>query len=440
MASTTLKFAIASLSLGSNLHHDLPTKIRVASKLGYAGIEIFMPDFEAFVEEVRQGSHRDLFDSTSDIASSPIDQLEYLCAEIIHTLCSTHDLRIPLIQPLRNFENFSTEQDLFSALRGAERWFRLMQPMHCDLVLVCSNYVPPPYPIMETYTLEMYLDAQVEAFRKLGELAERYGVKVGYEPLAWGTVVDNWEQIWEVVKRVNRPNVGVILDSFNILGNQYADPLEPSCIRRGQTLNDMLRSLEKMSRTIPGERIFFYQIADAIRPNEICGDSQEMPRRMKWSRACRVFPCESPVASSSTSIHDHTNPPSGYLGFLPVVQMTSLIHHTMEYRGWWSLEVFNTSLQDSDEGCTWRHGRRGVDGLLKLWEEVQLVKQTDDDLDVTCSVDVDEVVSEDSTPSTPQLSPSGSDIEEAEDSSKSSVSLAENNIEDWRFNSVKIVD
>lgn len=63
----------------------------------------------------------------------------------------------------------------------------------------------------------MYLDTQVEAFAALGEIAERYGVRIGYEPLAWGTMVDNWEQVWDVVRRVDRKNVGVILDSFNCL-------------------------------------------------------------------------------------------------------------------------------------------------------------------------------------------------------------------------------
>jgi 4-hydroxyphenylpyruvate dioxygenase len=35
------KYSISSLSLGSNTYHDLPTKMKVASELGYDGIEIF---------------------------------------------------------------------------------------------------------------------------------------------------------------------------------------------------------------------------------------------------------------------------------------------------------------------------------------------------------------------------------------------------------------
>jgi 4-hydroxyphenylpyruvate dioxygenase len=62
-----------------------------------------------------------------------------------------------------------------------------------------------------------YLDAQVMAFRMLGQRAQNYGIRIGYEPLTWGTVINRWEQCWVVVKEVDMLNVGIILDSFNCL-------------------------------------------------------------------------------------------------------------------------------------------------------------------------------------------------------------------------------
>ncbi|KAE9392252.1 xylose isomerase-like protein [Gymnopus androsaceus JB14] len=326
------KFAIASLSLGSNAHHDLPTKIHVTSELGYDGIEIFIPDFEGFVDEVREGKHSALI--AEPVASMSSAELDLVCATAIYNLCESVELEIPLFQPFRNFENFHSQAQIDAGLADAERWLRIMPAMKCDLLLVCSNYVPGPYPVSEDYTLEMYCDAQVDAFRQLGALAEKYGVRIGYEPLSWGTVINNWMQVWSIVKRVDRENVGVLLDSFNTLGNQYADPGQPS--------------------TIPG----------------ICYDDEDMPGRMKWSRACRVFPCEPPAESNPSFYSDPENPPTGYLGFLPVAQMTSFVHRT-GYRGWWSLEVFNSSLQESDSACPERHGCRGIDGLRSLWEVVK---------------------------------------------------------------------
>lgn len=210
------KFAIASLSLGTNVYHSLPKKIRVASKLGYDGIEIFIPDFEAFVDEVRHGKHGELFCSLSLDSLSP-DALETACAEALSKLCTSYNLEIPLLQPFRNFENFRSQAQIDVALDEAERWFRIMSVMQCELLLVCSNHIPLPHPITEEYTMQKYLDGQVDALRQLGVRAEKYNVKIGYEPLSWGTVVDNWMQIWEVVKRVDRENVGVLLDSFNTL-------------------------------------------------------------------------------------------------------------------------------------------------------------------------------------------------------------------------------
>lgn len=101
-----------------------------------------------------------------------------------------------------------------------------------------------------------------------------------------------------------------------------------------------------------------------------------MPGRMKWSRACRVFPCEPPASPPESDsgkydpLLDPENPTSGYLGFLPVTQMTSFVHRT-GYRGWWSLEVFNTSLQESGRTCPESHARRGISGLRALWEIVK---------------------------------------------------------------------
>ena len=65
--------------------------------------------------------------------------------------------------------------------------------------------------------MKEYLDAQVNTFRCLGHRALKYSIRIGYEPLAWGMVVNQWEQCWAVVKQPDLPNVGIILDSFNCL-------------------------------------------------------------------------------------------------------------------------------------------------------------------------------------------------------------------------------
>ncbi|KAF8634752.1 hypothetical protein AX15_000718 [Amanita polypyramis BW_CC] len=355
------RFAIATLSLGTNARHYLPTKIRVASQLKYEGVEMFMPDFEVFVQEVKDGQHRDLFAHLSSFSPESFSQrdLERTCATALSLFCKKHHLQIPLIQPLRNFENFTTDEQIDVAVDAAERWFDLMPYFGTDLMLVCSNFIEDGSPVAKgSTTMDAYLNMQIRAFRRLGERAVKYGVRVGYEPLAWGTVVDNWIPVWHVVSQVDMPNVGIILDSFNTLGNQYADPCMENSLKPCP-FSTLLDNLALMSRTIPGDKIFFYQIGDAHRPEQPIMDKPDAPARMTWSRASRLFPCEIVPDIGSKDAWK-------YIGFLPVIEMTRAVLAT-GYKGWWSLEVFNKSLQEEDEGCPWRHGTRGIDGLHRLW-------------------------------------------------------------------------
>ncbi|KAF8347447.1 xylose isomerase-like protein [Amanita rubescens] len=306
------RFAIATLSLGTNVHHNLPTKIWVASQLGYNGVEMFMPDFEQFVQQVKDGQHHDLFEDIPSFAPKNL---------------SSSELEL---QPLRNFENFTSDEQIDAAVSVAERWFDLMPRLGTDLMLVCSNFIEGGSPVAKGLTtMDAYLDMQVRAFRRLGQCAAKYGVRVGYEPLAWGTVVDNWMPVWQVVSQVDMPNVGVILDSFNTLGNQYADPSTENSLRP-RPFSVLLDNLTLMSRTIPGHKIFFYQIGDAHRPEQPIMDAPDAPARMTWSRASRLFPCEIVPDINSKDAWK-------YIGFLPVVEMTRALLAT-GYTGWWSLE------------------------------------------------------------------------------------------------------
>ncbi|KAF7369144.1 Xylose isomerase-like protein [Mycena venus] len=433
------RFAISSLSLGNCANHQLPTKIRTAASLGYEGIEIFIPDFEAFVDEVRQGLHLDLF---PDDKTPSEDSFEIDCAKATGSLCDSLNIAIPVLQPLRGFENFASSNclgggGLPAALEEAERWIKLMPHLKTRLLLVCSNYIEPedhpfapfdpakePLPSYSTTTetqmippgparspffpaptqdqLSTYLDTQVEAFRALGKVAARYGVRIGYEPLAWGSVVDNWEQVWDVARRVGRENVGIILDSFNCLANQYADPtVSPTFLRnaascsqtpipfpsrspdmppprpheslmahlrpQNATHSALLQNLALLARTVPAHKIFLYQVADAglptIPPATIDAEPHT-PARMVWSRATRLFPCEESRGA-----------------WLPVTDMSLVVveagypateNYTCgdEDDAWWSVEVFNNSLMDPRPECVQEHGARGLAGLRTLWDRV----------------------------------------------------------------------
>jgi 4-hydroxyphenylpyruvate dioxygenase len=86
------------------------------------------------------------------------------------------------------------------------------------------------------------IDRAADDLAELGAIAAEYGVRVGYEALAWGRHVDDHRDAWEIVRRADHPHIGLILDSYHTL----ARGIDPESIRR-----------------IPGEKIFFVQLADA---------------------------------------------------------------------------------------------------------------------------------------------------------------------------------
>ena len=110
-----------------------------------------------------------------------------------------------------------------------------MSELGAPLLLVCANTGPEVLP-----------DAALMAAQlsELADRAARRGLRVGYEALAWSTHVFTFEKAFHLVELVNRPNLGLILDSFHTL------------IRA-----DDWSSLA----TLPGSRIAFLQVGDAKR-------------------------------------------------------------------------------------------------------------------------------------------------------------------------------
>ena len=128
-----------------------------------------------------------------------------------------------------------------------------MNRLGIDTVLVCSN--------VATATVDSD-EVSAAQLRRLGDLAATYDVRVAFEALAWGSFIDDYRRAWRIVELADHPAVGTCLDSFHILSRGH-DPAE----------------IEK----IPGDRIFFVQLADAP------ALSMDV---LSWSRHHRLFPGE----------------------------------------------------------------------------------------------------------------------------------------------------
>ena len=195
-----MRRAIATVSLSGMLRE----KLEAIAAARFDGVEIFENDLLQF-----PGSPRD-----------------------VRRLCEDLGLSIDLFQPFRDFEGVSPAQ-LQRNLDRAERKFDLMQELGTDLVLVCSNAQPG---VSDDHEL---MAAQL---RQLAERAARRGLRIGFEALAWGTTVNRFADAWDVVRRADHPHLGLILDSFHTLA-----------------VRDDWRAIA----ALPGERIFYVQLADA---------------------------------------------------------------------------------------------------------------------------------------------------------------------------------
>lgn len=269
-----MKTSIATVSLSGTLRD----KLAAIAAAGYDGIEIFEQDFIAF-----DGSPRDVGQMVRD-----------------------HGLDITLFQPFRDFEGLP-EPLRAKAFDRAERKFDLMQALGTDLVLICSSVHPAALG---------GIDRMAADFHELGERAARRGLRVGFEALAWGTHVHDHRDAWEVVRRAEHDNVGLILDSFHTLGRK----IDPDTIRR-----------------IPGDKIFFVQLADA--------PAIDMDL-LYWSRHFRCMPGEGDL---------------DVVGFMRAVMATG-------YAGPISLEIFNDQFRG---GSTRQVAQDGYRSLIALMDNVR---------------------------------------------------------------------
>ncbi len=268
-----MKSSIATVCIGGSLRE----KIVAISKAGFDGYELFENDLIS-----SSMSPEELAKRTADLG-----------------------LSLDLYQPFRDFEGVS-DAVLAANLERARHKFDLMGRLGADTVLLCSN-------VATTTTSEN--DVAVEQLGRLASLASEHGVKVAYEALAWGTNVSTYDAAWQLVKQVNSAALGICLDSFHILS-------------RGSDLDGI--------RGIPGEKIFFCQLADAPRM------SLDV---LSWSRHYRLFPGE-----GNWDLADF------------VARVVSA-----GYRGPLSLEVFNDVYRQGDPTVTASDAKRS---LLVLEEAV----------------------------------------------------------------------
>jgi 4-hydroxyphenylpyruvate dioxygenase len=242
-----MKTSIATVSISGTLE----TKLRAIAAAGYDGAEIF----------------------ENDLLST------HLGAREIRTLMVDLGLTCTMFQPFRDLEGLP-EPGRGRAFDRLERKFDVMAELGADLVLLCSSCSPQAGGERERLLAD------------LSEAAERAGargMRIGYEALAWGHHVYDHREAWALVRDVDHPALGLVLDSFHSLARGI-----PS-----SSIGD-----------IRGDKLFIVQVCDA---------PQLQMDYLGWSRHFRCMPGQ---------------------GELPLDDWAEAIRRT-GYQGYWSLEIFN---------------------------------------------------------------------------------------------------
>ncbi len=274
-----MKTSIATVSISGNFTE----KLEAIAAAGFDAIEIFEQDFIA-----HDGDPREVGD-----------------------MIRAMGLEISLFQPFRDFEGLP-EPLRTKAFDRAERKFDLMQELGTDLLLICSSCHPQALG---------GIDRAADDLRELGGRAARRGLRVGYEALAWGRHVNDHRDAWEIVRRADHDAVGLVLDSFHTLSRR----IDPDTVRR-----------------IPGDKIFFVQLADAP------GIEMDL---LYWSRHFRNMPGEGDL--------DVT-------GFTRAVMATG-------YAGPISLEIFNDQFRG---GVPKTIAKDGYRSLVAIMDDVRRCEPT----------------------------------------------------------------
>ncbi|KAF2263790.1 3-dehydroshikimate dehydratase [Lojkania enalia] len=330
--------AISIMSLGRcYAGHLLHHKLSMAAKHDMQAIEVFYEDL-------------------ADLAKPPTRPNLLEAAAYIRELCISLGLGIINLQPFMHYEGLKDRKKHAERIEEMKLWIELARALGTDIISVASSFLPKE-------DISGDLDLIVSDLQKIADLGLQQSpvIRFTYESLAWGTYVDKWELCWDIVQHVDRPNFGICLDTFNILGRIYADPASESRLAPNAK-KEVKNSIQRLIRQIGPhkEKIFFIQVVDAeylerpLRPGHPFYTPGQ-PARMSWSRNCRLFYGETERGA-----------------YLPVQDIMNTIIKEIGYEGWVSMELFNRAMERTDKNVVEELAGRAAVSWRKLVQDLDM--------------------------------------------------------------------
>lgn len=213
-----------SFNGATSMHADLTTDIRAASAAGFDYLEIWAAKLRVFLKENSVSDLKRLFDENNLLPYS-INSIEHI--------------------------TFRNDEDYAKIKAECEELSRIASEIDCPYVVV----VPGKLPV--DASKDFIVDESVRVLNELSKIAEKFNVSLAFEFLGQTDCsVQTLGLADEIVKKVNRPNIGLVLDSFHF----YA----------GSSTFESIDALD-------AEKLFIFHINDSEdRPKEELNDSHRL--------------------------------------------------------------------------------------------------------------------------------------------------------------------
>lgn len=238
---------------------------------------------EAKLKAVRAAGFSQIMLAAKDIVGHP-DGMQAAVAAV-----RASGLRVTGFQVLRDFEGLSGHLHDYK-MDIAKSMLDMCHALGCRLLLVCSS--TSVHATGETAAL-------VKDLRKLAMLAIPMNIRIAYEALSWGRVINEFPQAWDIICQADMPNLGLGFDSYHMFAT-------------GTSLDEL--------DILDPDRIFLVQLADFM-----WTEIKSVEERIATARHFRVFPGEGVHSEALATL------------------VTRL--HGLGYRGDYSFEVFNDDYQ-----------------------------------------------------------------------------------------------
>lgn len=224
-------------------------------------------------------------------------------------------IRVSGLQVMRDYEGLSGTLHDYK-VDVAKVMLNVCRAVGAPLLIVCSS---------TSSHASGDLDVIARDLAKIANLAVPLGIRVGYEALSWGRHVRDYSTAWEAVDLANHANLGVVIDSFQVLAS-------------GSSLDGL--------DDIPNQKIALVQLSDFM-----WREIRDQKEKVETDRHLRVFPGEG----------EHSRELADFVRRL----------YRAGYRGDYSFEVFNDDYLQMPPEAVVEHARRAI-----TWVTSQVLRRS----------------------------------------------------------------